>query len=328
MKKILLIIGLISLGIIYKVNFTNSSSKEKSKIRIAIFSWSNSKGYIENIQSFKGSLEKYGLVNNKNIIFKEYLSNTSRKKQNELAIEARSWKPNLIYSLTTPGTLIVKEHFKSIPIVFSIVTYPVEAKIIHSLKNSTNNLVGTRNYVSAETQIKLLLKIKPKTKLVGFVRRDIESNSNIQFKDFKKNLLKRGIEIFDIKAKNLNSLKYQLSNISKKMDVLYSACDTLLQSGGEELVIEHSLSNNILPFSCNKRGVRDGSLFGIVVDLSTIGSLSGEKAAKIILEKLTPSELVSESTSKVNIILNFRTLKKLKLTISNEVLSNVSEVIY
>ena len=55
---------------------------------------------------------------------------------------------DLVYSLTTPGTAIVKEVLPSdTPIVFSIVTYPADAGLIESFEYSGNNLVGTSNYV-------------------------------------------------------------------------------------------------------------------------------------------------------------------------------------
>ena len=76
---------------------------------------------------------------------------------------------DLIFSITTPGTLIAKEMTSEIPIVFSVNTFPVESGVIDSLESSSNNLVGTRNYISVERQYSAFERIYPNTETLAFI---------------------------------------------------------------------------------------------------------------------------------------------------------------
>ena len=82
-----------------------------------------------------------------------------KSKHQEIIQRFIDEKVDLIFTQTTSGTLIAKEMTQDIPIVFSVVTYPVEAGIIDDLSNSKNNLVGTRNYISIQTQFDFFTEI-------------------------------------------------------------------------------------------------------------------------------------------------------------------------
>jgi putative ABC transport system substrate-binding protein len=119
-------------------------------------------------------------------------------------------KVDLIYSLTTPGTLIAKELTEQqknpIPVVFSICTYPVESKLIESLQTSGNHVVGSRNYVPFAQQYYIFERIYPHTKTLAVVHRKGESNSTNQFREVKQLLATRGISVIDIAAVDLNDI--------------------------------------------------------------------------------------------------------------------------
>ena len=96
--------------------------------------------------------------------------------------------------------MIIKGTAKEIPIVFSIVTYPVESGVIASLESSGNNLVGTRNYVPASRQYRHFSKIVPDMKKIAFVRHLGEPNSAFQKEEFSVFLEAKGISLVDVEA--------------------------------------------------------------------------------------------------------------------------------
>lgn len=305
----------------YKLN-----SNKSSAIKIGITSWVSNNEFKRNIAAFKGAFAKAGYIKGKDIVFIERNPNADKKKQEEIIKEFLKKKVDLIFSLTTSGTKIAKRLAGKTPIVFSIVTYPVESGIIKSHKNSANNLVGTRNYISLESQLSNFLLFKNDTKSIGFVHRKDESNSTIQFKKLTEAAHKRGIKVIEISPNNLLELQGELDKNLGKIDSLYSACDTLIQSGGEDIVINFAKEHRIPDFTCNKSGVRKGSFVGSIADFGVIGSLSGTKAIKILKDKKPPSELETEWPKAGNLVLNMTTARNLGIVIDRDILAKAKEV--
>ena len=99
---------------------------------------------------------------------------------------------------------------------------------------------------------------------------------------------------------------------------MYNACDTLVQSGGEEISIRVGLENNKPSFSCNKGGIQAGALAGNVADFKTIGKLAGIKAV-IILHGGNPSDILSEKQKGDHIFVNSESQKILEIELPKHI---------
>ena len=242
---LIVIIGIIVIGGGLSYVSTTNIIKDPSKdsFKIGIVKWVTNEEFEKNILEFKKYLELDGHFNENNLEYLEDLSNADKEKHREIIQIFIDEKVDLIYTQTTSGTLIAKEMTQDIPIVFSVVTYPVEAGIIEDLSNSGNNLVGTRNYISIDDQFDFFTEIVPITKL-GFVHRLNEPNSIIQYNEAIKYGNNNGIEIIDIAGTSLENLESLISGNISNVDALYQACDSLVQSGGESIAIKIATENN------------------------------------------------------------------------------------
>lgn len=301
----------------------NSCSKLKKVVTIGIAPWSDSPEYKENISGFKDTLSQY-YKEGENLKYIELNANADIKKQKEIIQLFINKKVDLIYTLTTPGTLIAKSYTKTIPIVFSIVTFPVQARIINSLQNSGNNLVGTSNYMDPARQYYAFESIYPNSKAIGFVHRHGEVNSEIQYQEFKDLLSKRGIKVLDLAVTDAKQLVSVLEKENSHYDSLYAACDTLVQTEGEDLIIKHALKYHKPSFGCIASGIEKGTLVGNVADYYEIGVKSGE-LAKEILRGAEPSWLLTEHPNKDRILVNLKTAKTLGIKIPDTFMSEVAK---
>lgn len=266
---------------------------EKDTILIGISPWVANEEYELNVEGFKEALAEAGFKEGENVEFITSNAEGSREEQEKIIASFKEESVDLIYSLTTPGTLVAKELVKDTPIVFSIVTYPVEAGLIDSLEDSGNNLVGTRNYVSPARQFNLFETYYDSLQSLAFVHRKGERNSEIKFSEFKQLLDKRGITLYDVQVTDVSEIRVALQHLST-LDAVYAACDTLIQSGGEQEIIKFAQDNGIPSFTCNKEGINQGAVAGVITDFYELGKISGEKAA-LILEGAEPSWLRTES---------------------------------
>lgn len=312
--------------IVFHVDIPVSQAQNKDKATVGIAQWASSSDYERNIQGFKEGLREAGYEEGKNI--KYIIKNPEGDFDAQVKIIEAFVKErvDLIYSLTTPGTLAAKSVTKDVPIVFSIVTYPVEAGVVDSLDSSGNNLTGTTNYVPASRQYFFFEKIFPGTKKLAFVHHKGEPNSQIQYEQFKEYLDKRKIAIVDIAAIDLEDMRQKLESNIGTVDATYSACDTLIQSGGAEVMGEVSKKYKKPSFTCLEDGVLKGAVMGDVADVYAIGKISGKKAA-LILQGIEPARIQIESPQGDNLIINKKVAKELGLTISPYILEKAKKVV-
>jgi len=284
------------------------------KIGLAVWS-----GYPECVKGFKDGLASKGLIEGENLTFIYGEVGADRELQRKVANNLKQQQVDLVFTLTTPGTTIVKEVMPvTTPLVFSIVTYPADSGLIESFEYSGNNLVGTSNYVPLSRSIDLLLKVIPTTKRVAIFRRKGEPNSKIQMSNLYRLLKRKGVEVKDVEAESILELKNKGLALVGKVDAFVTTTDTLLQNGGENTLIELSLAHNIPILSANKKGIEQGSTFGVVADFYALGNMSGEMAARILLDNISPDSIQSKLQEPPTYLINKSSMKKLSIILPEQ----------
>lgn len=304
--------------------WNSQTSLASDTYSIGLATWS---GYPSSVQGFKDGLASHGLKEGKNIHFIQAKLSPDKQLQQQEALRFKGESLDLVYSLTTPGTSIYKSTLSdSIPIVFSIVTYPADSGLIESMEYSGNNLVGTSNYVPIRHYLKLLKLMLPTVKSVAIFHRKGEPNSKIQAANMHRILKREGVASVDRQATSIAELKSMANALVNNVDVFMTTTDTLMQSGGEDALIKISLANKIPILSSNKSGIKAGSTFGPVADFYTLGKISGDKAAKILLQKKSPTKLESELQDPPHFLANKNSIDKLELKLSKKALETVTWV--
>jgi len=280
--------------------YCNAASASKS-IHIGISEWSH---YPENIRGFKEALKDAGYIEGKNVFFYQASASGDSAEQDNIANHFSEANYDLIYSLTTPGTLTLKKKIKHTPIVFSIVTYPADAGIIESFDYSGNNLVGTSNFVPIHHYINLTREFFPRTKNVAIIHRKGEPNSNIQAVNLRRQLSKLNIKTVDLQPSSLQEVGELLNAVIDEVDLVITTTDTLIQNGGEDIIIKIAAEKKVPILSSNKQGIKKGATLGPVVDFYALGVASGQLASEILTNKTKPSALSSSYIEKPSILIN------------------------
>ncbi len=284
---------------------------------VGISAWT---GYPENIRGFKESLSKHGLKEGENVIYLYAESGINKEKQYDIARQFKQKNVDLVYSLTTPGTTIIKEIIpQSTPIVFSIVTYPADSGLIESFDYSANNLVGTSNFIPYKHYVTLLQNLLPTTRKVAIFHRKNEPNSKIQAINLRRLLKYKNISVHDMEPSDLRELKLMAEKLAGQVDVFITTTDSLMQSGGEEVLIEIAKKHNIPIMSSNKSGIEKGATFGPVADFYTLGKESGVMASKILLQNKEPASLESKVQDLPLILINRTSINKLGIKIPTKI---------
>jgi len=322
MRKKLIIMTLGSLFILGSLMNLYGQTERTYKVGISVWT-----GYPTSVKGFKEAMATSGLIEGKNVKYLYGKSGLNPEKQREIALDFKKAEVDLIYSLTTPGTIIIKEIMpQTTPIVFSIVTYPADSGLIESFEYSGNNLVGTSNYVGLTNYVKLLKTILPHTKTLAIFHRKKEPNSKIQAANVIRLLKREGIRTIDLEPESVEEMRQMALDVAAKVDVFMTTTDTLCQGGGETALINISLQKKIPILSSNKIGIEEGSTFGPVADFYVLGRISGEMAVKILKENIDPARLQSKIQDPPLTLINRKSANVLGIQIPEEQLKNFKYV--
>lgn len=293
----------------------DSSAKGDStatkRFTIGVSDWT---GYPANIQGFRDGLTAAGL-SEEHVELLIRSSYGDKAIQKQIAEEFLQQRVDMVYSLTTPGTSILKATVpESLPIVYSIITYPADSGLIQSLDYSGNNLVGTSNYVPPQYYIEMLNSFLPDLKRLAVFSRLGEPNSKIQAVSIRRLLRRQSVEVIHVEVSSLEELRIESEKLLDQVDAFMTTTDTLMQSGGEDILIELSLSHKIPILSSNKSGIENGATFGPVVDFYQIGKM----AVQVLMSNKAPSAIASKLQLPPTQLVNRKSVEWIGLTVPDK----------
>ena len=246
-----------------------------------------------------------------------------------LIAEARQLKPDLVYTWGTPLTLgVIGEydkadpvhHLTEIPVVFTMVAYPVDARIVPTMNSSGRNVTGTTHSVPVETQIKAIRAYRPMHRL-AVLYNPAELNSIINIGELRRAAQTLDFELLaqplplDADGKpdpgTLPQLVAELA--AREPQFLYLGPDTFV--GNYRQVIAAEATRHGLPvFAATDRPIRDSDvLFGLVAPYYHLGRFTAFKAEQILLNHLAPQDIPIETLRRFTYLVKMPVARTLQL---------------
>ena len=120
-----------------------AEAQQRSKIpRIGFLRPGSASGNPANRLAFEQGLRDLGYSEGKNIAIEYRYADFKPDRLTELAAELVSLKPDVIVTSQTPSVLAIKQASATIPIVFAVLSFPVENGIIDSFARPGRNATG------------------------------------------------------------------------------------------------------------------------------------------------------------------------------------------
>lgn len=190
-------------------------------------------------------------------------------------------KPDVIVAIATPSAQSVVAATKDIPVVFSAVTDPVEAKLVPSWEASGTNVTGASDFLPLEPQIELMKKIVPTVKNVGYVYSPGEVNSTVVLKDLEAKLKPMGINVVPAPAQRSSDIQQATRSLQGKVDLIYTSLDNNVVSAYEAL---YQAGKEIkVPLIASDTGsVARGAVAALGVNYEQLGKETGKIVSRVL----------------------------------------------
>jgi ABC-type uncharacterized transport system substrate-binding protein/predicted permease len=310
-KLILLIVCLLMFGLF-------SPARVDAEVNVAMILWRGETqaevGFINGLIRAKGS----------GINFSTFDAKQDKKELNSIIDGLDRSKYDLIYTFGTTASKAVKKKIDDVPIVFNVVSRPVESGIIKSWESSGNNMTGVSGMAPMDSIFKTLSLIMHIRKL-GFVYNAKESNSIFQKREIEKIQGQYGFILMDSPIESVEKIEETLIKlIDAKVDAVMFPSDSMVISNADKLV--SVLNRHKIPTIAAVPQVvnENGALLSLGADYYKLGILAAENAL-LILEGKKPADIPSRTVDNLKLTANYKTAQKLGITFPIQLIKNVEE---
>lgn len=260
-----------------------------------------------------------------NISFVNYNIKENEDDGVNILKEIKTKKPALVLTFGSATTKLVSDTIKDIPMVFSVVLNPVEAKIVQTMGPSGTNLTGVSLDIPLKQQLELLKKILPQAVKVG-VFYDPKNSRDI-IEEATKLQTELNIQIIAVKINVATEVPRAIKEIGDKIDVFWLIPDVSVYTKDSlPFILQSCLDNKIPVMGFAEYLVRAGALFSYMYDYRDMGRQTGEIAARILAGEAAGGIPVAVPR-RVNYILNLKVAAALEVKIPSKALKEATKIL-
>ena len=188
-------------------------------------------------------------------------------------------KPDVLVTITTPMAQSALSATRTLPVVFTVVTDPLGAKVVKSLKKPGGNATGISDLAPIDRQLKMIKAMVPNAKRLGVIANPGLDGSNYQIEVLKGLLGQYGLSLTQASAPNSNEVSSAMRSLIGKVDVVWIPNDPTVYAALESAT-RIGLEQKIPVFTAETRTVERGSVASVGFDYTAVG----QEAAKQVLQ--------------------------------------------
>jgi putative ABC transport system substrate-binding protein len=296
--------------------------------RVGILAPNMGRSESQTIKGLRDELKRLGYQERKTILLEIHNAKGDRSALQPAADELVKQKTDIIVTIGTRATEMVKSATTALPIVFIHLGDPVASSLVKSLQRPEANLTGVAAFAlqTTEKRLQLLKEIVPGLEQthIFYDLNDIHFSENLEFA--KRAAAKLGVKIVEHGIKSAEELKATVSGLqSGKREAIFQVPDDLVESQAD--FIFDTARQKKLPtmFNTESWAIR-GALAAYGPNYYEMGS----KAAHLvdaILKGRKPRDLPVEHVAEFDLTLNYRTANFLGLSLSPDMLKRANRVI-
>ncbi|WP_423299862.1 ABC transporter substrate-binding protein [Glutamicibacter nicotianae] len=275
------------------------------------------------VTGFKAGMEEAGYTGEK-ISYDENNAETDQATNTSIAGKlAADSDIDLVLAVATPSAQAAAQAITNVPVLFSAVTDPVDAKLVASNEAPGANVTGTSDMNPVDEQLQLLKDLVPDAKKVGIVYSSGEANSAVQVKMAKEAAKDLGLTIEEAAVSASSEVQQAASSLD--VDAYYVPTDNAVVSALEGL-LQVAEKNKVPVISADGESVKRGATATYGINYEKLGEQTAAMAVKLLKGEAEPATMPVETISEVDLYLNEDAAKKAGIEFTDEMKSEAVEV--
>ena len=280
------------------------------------------------LTAFRQGLKELGFVESQNIAIEYRFAGNQNDQLPALAADLVQRQVTVIVAVTTPAALAAKAATTTVPIVFQTGADPVQIGLVASLNRPGGNVTGVNLSIGLATKrIELMRQVMPDAKLIAVLVNPRDSAIIAsEMDDARAVQAQLGVRIHFLQASTIGDIDAAFAKVVElRASALAIGSYPLFISRPDEIA---SLATRYgVPAIHPLRAfAAAGGLMSYGSDFADTYKLAGAYVGRI-LKGEKPENLPVQQSTKVELIINLKIAKVLRLTIPEPLLGRADEVI-
>ena len=283
------------------------------------------------LNAFVPALEELGYTDGKNIAFERKFADGDVSRLRVLANELVEQRVDIIVALSTPAARAAKQATTTIPIVAINMADPVGDELVASLARPGGNVTGTA-FLGPELvsrRLQLLKELVPGLSRVAVLWHPLaysERTMTGMLKEIEGAANTLGTKLQFVPATGGGDLEPAFAAMIKERAQAIMIFPSPMLYGQYGRIVDLAASNRLPAIYAAREGADLGGLVSYGVNQSDLSRSTAVYLEKI-LKGAKPGELPIEQPAKLELVINLRTAKTMKLTIPQSILLRADRVI-
>ena len=278
--------------------------------------------------AFRQGLRGLGYVEGRTIVLEERWADGKFERLPSLASELVRLNVDVIVTASTPAAQAAQQATRTIPIVITLVTDPVESGLVASLARPGGNITGLSLMHPELTgkRLELLKEIIPTVRRVGVFWNASTPAYRLLLTETETAARSLGLQLHVVEVRGPTDFENAFSALTRgRVGALVLLPDVLFRN--QQRRILDLASKNHLPAMYWSRELVDAG--GLMAYGANIPDQYRQAATVVdkILKGATPGELPLEQPAKLELVINLKTAKALGVTVPQSVLRRADYVV-
>lgn len=325
-KNMKRMIGLISILVAFLgVAFFVENKPQHNKVpRIGVLTLMHHPSLDQIYDGFIKELAAQGYHNGKNIQIKYQNAQGDQGNMQTMANKLVDDNPDVLYAITTPSTQAIANLTHTIPLVFSGVTNPKQAKLVQSDKYPGSNVTGVSDQAPVREQLELYKKFMPKNAKFGIIYTSSDSSASVEHDEFVKIAKQMHINLQSYSIANSNDLNQVSQTMLQQVDAVIVPTDNTI-AGAMQTLVKNADAVKKPIFPAADSMVKQGGVATYGVNQEKLGRLGAKMVVSILKGKSKPATMPIEYIKQGEPILNLKQAKKLGIVVPKSFLNKAQK---
>ncbi len=272
----------------------------------------------------KEELDVLGYIEGENLTWTWQSAQGNPATAAQIAQKLVGDQPDAIVAIATPSAQAAASATQDIPIIFSAVTDPVDAKLVASADAPGGNVTGVSDLTPVGEHLDLIKRISPNVTKVGVIYNAGESNSVSLVRLLKAGASDRGLTLEEATATNTAGVSSAAESLVGKVDAIYVPTDNTVASA-LEAVLQVGYDNQLPIFAGDNDSVERGAIASLSFDYGGIGRETA-KVVDQVFKGGNPAEIPVVYPDTLELAVNQGSAEKMGVTVPAEVVSEAKQV--
>jgi putative ABC transport system substrate-binding protein len=234
--------------------------------------------------------------------------------------------PDVIVAIATPSAqAAVSSARNRIPVIFSAVTDPVDAKLVQSWEQPGGNVTGVSDLLPMAKHLALIKEIAPDAKRIGIPYNPGEANAAALVRMAEAMAPQQGMTVVTAAAPASGDVLMATRSLVGKVDAIYVTTDNTVVSAFES-VAKVGMEAKIPVFAADTDTVGRGAIAAVGFDYYDVGRQTGAMVVRI-LKGEKAGDIAVQGVEKTNLHVNPSAAAQMGVTIPAEVVARAAKVI-